>query len=87
MRACVRVRVRACGRAQAEHAAISNKHDAILFVWKLHNIVTADGITRGQWPNRTMFPASKKLDGLGHLNVSRLQLVYSETVSSTARLQ
>ncbi len=31
---------------QAEHQAIQSKHDAILFVWKLHNIVTADGAPR-----------------------------------------
>ncbi|KAJ1485926.1 hypothetical protein T484DRAFT_2020557, partial [Baffinella frigidus] len=44
---------------QKEHAEIATKHDAIMFVWKLHNAVTADGIERGDWKERAMFPTDK----------------------------
>mmetsp|Transcript_46559 Transcript_46559/g.95253 ORF Transcript_46559/g.95253 Transcript_46559/m.95253 type:complete len:623 (-) Transcript_46559:152-2020(-) len=50
---------------QKDLAEISTKHGAILFVWKLHNIVTADGMNRGQWPTRHLFPKEK------HFNVSQ----------------
>mmetsp|Transcript_17533 Transcript_17533/g.42541 ORF Transcript_17533/g.42541 Transcript_17533/m.42541 type:complete len:627 (+) Transcript_17533:155-2035(+) len=50
---------------QKELEEISTKHGAILFVWKLHNVVTADGMNRGEWPNRHLFPSEK------HLNVSQ----------------
>uniref|UniRef100_A0A7S4PP56 Sulfhydryl oxidase n=1 Tax=Guillardia theta TaxID=55529 RepID=A0A7S4PP56_GUITH len=46
---------------QRELAAVDTKHGAIMFVWKLHNIVTTDGIRRGDWPHRKIFPQEKHL--------------------------
>jgi len=46
---------------QQELAAVDTKHAAIMFVWKLHNIVTTDGIRRGDWPHRKLFPQEKHL--------------------------
>eukprot|EP00960_Hanusia_phi_P026810 746476-Hanusia_phi.AAC.3 len=40
---------------QAELSALRSKHDAILFAWKLHNVVTAWGIRRDGW-DRSVFP-------------------------------
>jgi len=45
---------------QQEHKAIATKHDCIMFTWKIHNIVTADGINRDQWPDKTLYPKSKQ---------------------------
>lgn len=72
---------------QAEHEAIRSKHDAILFVWKLHNVVTTDGILRGQWPDRKPFPPHKKLDGLGHLNTSEFAIPSPTSAQDQMRLQ
>ena len=44
---------------QKEHKAIATKHDCIMFTWKIHNIVTADGINRQEWPDKKLFPTSK----------------------------
>merc|ERR1719409_1091805 len=44
---------------QHEHKAIASKHDCIMFTWKIHNIVTADGINRDEWPDKTLYPKSK----------------------------
>jgi len=44
---------------QKEHKAIATKHDCIMFTWKIHNIVTADGINRDEWPDKTLYPKSK----------------------------
>ena len=33
---------------QQEHKEIASKHDCIMFTWKIHNIVTADGINRDE---------------------------------------
>eukprot|EP00291_Cryptomonas_curvata_P018385 CAMPEP_0172174820 /NCGR_PEP_ID=MMETSP1050-20130122/13881_1 /TAXON_ID=233186 /ORGANISM="Cryptomonas curvata, Strain CCAP979/52" /LENGTH=589 /DNA_ID=CAMNT_0012846847 /DNA_START=196 /DNA_END=1961 /DNA_ORIENTATION=+ len=56
---------------QQELDAVETRHDAILFVWKVHNAVTAAGLSRGQWTARRLFPPSKTLDGgLGKFNAS-----------------
>ena len=47
---------------QKEHKEIATKHDCIMFTWKIHNIVTADGINRGEWPDKTLYPKSKHLN-------------------------
>ena len=44
---------------QKEHKEIATKHDCIMFAWKIHNIVTADGINRDEWPDKTLYPKSK----------------------------
>ena len=44
---------------QHEHKSIASKHDCIMFTWKIHNIVTSDGINRDEWPDKTPFPKSK----------------------------
>lgn len=67
---------------QAEHASIWSKQSAILFAWKLHNIVTADGIKRGDWPDRKLFPDETLGDANAHLNVSQF-LIPSPTAEST----
>ena len=41
---------------QEELAAVATKQGAILFTWKIHNIVTAWGIHRGQWQRAKLFP-------------------------------
>uniref|UniRef100_A0A7S0U110 Sulfhydryl oxidase n=1 Tax=Hemiselmis andersenii TaxID=464988 RepID=A0A7S0U110_HEMAN len=51
-----------------EHDTIETKHEAIMYLWKIHNIVTADGIFRKEWPNRKLFPHSK------HFNVSQFHI-------------
>jgi hypothetical protein len=51
-----------------EHSEIESKHDAIMYLWKVHNIVTADGIYRKEWPDRKFFPTSK------HFNVSQFHI-------------
>jgi len=40
---------------QAELSHLRSKHDAILFAWKIHNVVTAWGIRRADW-SRAIFP-------------------------------
>ena len=47
---------------QKELAIIKTKQMAVLFVWKVHNIVTAWGIKRGQWPERKLFPKEAELE-------------------------
>ena len=47
---------------------MTTKHAAILFAWKIHNVVTARGIASGQWPQRHVFPQEK------HLNLTVGQL-------------
>ena len=53
---------------QQELIAVTTKHAAILFAWKIHNVVTARGIASGQWPQRHVFPQEK------HLNLTVGQL-------------
>jgi hypothetical protein len=44
---------------QEEHKAMATKHDCIMFTWKIHNIVTADGINRNEWPDKKLYPHDK----------------------------
>jgi len=46
---------------QKELIAVTTKHSAILFGWKIHNVVSARGIRSGQWPNKHVFPQEKHL--------------------------
>ena len=39
---------------QQEHKEIASKHDCIMFTWKIHNIVTADGINRDEVRRRLL---------------------------------
>jgi len=52
---------------QQELSDVTTKHAAILFAWKIHNIVTVRGIRTGQWPEKHVFPQEKHL----HFNLSQ----------------
>jgi hypothetical protein len=66
---------------QKEHKEIATKHDAIMFAWKVHNIVTADGIDRGDWPDRHLFPKDK------HFNQSQFLLTAPTADTDQMRME
>ena len=47
---------------QRELTNVGTKHGAMLFTWKMHDIVTAWGVHRGQWPKSKLFPKESTLN-------------------------